>query len=96
MGKYVLSPQARKSLKNIKYFSFKEFGEVQTKLYLEQLRQGMQSAADSPLNGLARDDIKTGYYSKPLNSHIIFYRITSVHLEVIDVLHQRMDYIRHL
>lgn len=74
----------------------KNFGEAQTKLYLEQLRQAMQSAADKPLNGLARSDIKPGYYSKSLNSHVIFYRKNNTYIDIIDVLHQRMDYIKHL
>jgi hypothetical protein len=54
------------TIKTIKYYSSREFGEVQTKRYLEPLKQGMQKAADNPLNDLARDDLKTGYYSQTL------------------------------
>ena len=96
MSKYVLSPQTQRSLKNIRGYSVEKFGEAQSKLYLKQLRQAMQSAADMPLNGIARSDIKIGYYSRSIGSHIIFYRINNNRIDIIDVLHQRMDYIKYL
>lgn len=90
MGKYILSPQAQLSLRNIKRYTSEKFGEAQTKPYLEQLRHALQSVADNPLNGLDRSDIKPGYYSKSLNSHVIFYRKNNNHIDIIDVLQHRL------
>ena len=96
MGRYALSPQAQQSLKNIRAYSKKTFGEKQTRLYLQQLRDRMSTLADNPDSGKQRDDIKSGYHSYYEGSHAIYYRIRDTYIEVIDVLHQRMDPARHL
>ena len=96
MGRYTLSSQAQQSLMNIKHYSTEKFGEAQSKIYLKQLKEGMQSAANKPLNGLKRHDIKVGYFSKPVGAHILFYKIYNTHIGIIDILHKRMDHIKHL
>jgi len=96
MSKYILSPAAQKSLKQIRSYSLNNFGKHQTTLYLKKLRDRMQYLADQPARGTARDDIKAGYYSHFEGSHTIYYRIRDTHIDIIDVLHQSMDPTRHL
>lgn len=96
MSKYVLSPQARASLKEIRTYSLKHFGKRRTAIYLKALRDRMRDLAAAPSKGTARDDIKRGYYSAFVGSHTIYYRIADTHIGIIDVLHQRMEPTRHL
>lgn len=96
MGKYVLSPQAQQSLKGIRAYTLENFGDKQTRRYLQQLRNRMNALADQPHLGKQRDDIKAGYHSYHEGSHMIYYRIRDTHIDIIDVLHQRMDPARHL
>ena len=96
MPKYILSPQAQSSLKSIRTYSLKQFGKQQTALYLKQLRDQMKELAASPSKGTARDEIKAGYYSAFVGSHTIYYRISDTHIDILDVLHQRMEPLRHL
>ena len=96
MATYVLSPQAQKSLKEIYRYSITTFGPDQARRYLAQLRDRMQWLAEQPHFGKQRDDIKQGYYSYFEGSHTIYYRLKPPHIEVIDVLHQRMDPVRWL
>lgn len=46
--------------------------------------------------GLRQDKLKAGLLSAPAGQHIIFYRKTSTGIRIIRVLHQGMDFRRHL
>ena len=96
MSKYILSPNAQKSLLNIKAYSSKQFGERQTKIYLQSIQSKFGDLADNPEIGRIRDEIKTGYLSVLIGSHVIFYRISESHIDIIDVLHQSMEPLLHL
>jgi toxin ParE1/3/4 len=91
MAKYFLSPSAQKSLKSIKAYSLQNFGEKQTALYLRQLQNALKETAKNPYSGKHREDIKKNYYSCFIGSHTIYYRIFDTHIEIIDILHQRME-----
>lgn len=96
MSKYLLSPNAVKSLEDIKTYSTNYFGEQQTDLYLNKLRDSFRLLASHPHTGHKRDDIKKGYYSYFSGSHMIYYKIYKDHIEIIDILHKRMDPILNL
>jgi len=40
--------------------------------------------------------VRDGYFRYAVNSHVVFYRETDYTLDVIRILHQRMDIERHL
>jgi toxin ParE1/3/4 len=42
--------------------------------------------------GVARDDLRLGYRSIGVNSHRLFYRLDGDDIELIRVLHMRMDF----
>ncbi|MDT0498131.1 type II toxin-antitoxin system RelE/ParE family toxin [Algiphilus sp. W345] len=96
MAKYLLSPQAEKSLIQISDYTLKKFGERQRRKYLGMLRKEMRAAAANPERGRERNEIKPGYYSVPAEKHHIYYRIGDAHIEIIDVLHQSMEPSLHL
>lgn len=96
MSKYILSPEAQTSLKKIRSFSLKKFGQQQTKIYLQNIQRRMQELAEQPLRGRIREDLKVGYYSDFVGSHTIYYRIQSTHIDIFDVLHQSMEPSKHL
>lgn len=97
MPKYILSPEAKKSLRQIGNYTLKNYGTEQKKKYLKMLRDSMQKAANAPeANGTARDEIKAGYYSIFAGKHTIYYRIKPTHIDIIDVLHQRMEPTKHI
>jgi toxin ParE1/3/4 len=72
------------------------WGQQQADFYLEQLEQAFYSLLDNPYLGKSRDDIKAGYHSLVIEKHIIFYRLTNEKLEVMRILHCRMDVALHL
>ena len=91
MAKYLLSPAAQNSLKEIKAYSLKNFGTRQTTIYLKNLHACMQDLAENPSKGTERPEIKKGYYSKFIASHTIYYCMNSTQIGIIDILHQAME-----
>ena len=61
MTQYILSPNAQKSLRNIKVYSLEEFGEEQTIIYLKLIEKKLQMIVESPNIGRKREEIKKGY-----------------------------------
>ncbi|WP_320042638.1 type II toxin-antitoxin system RelE/ParE family toxin [uncultured Desulfobacter sp.] len=96
MIQYILSPNAQKSLRDIKAYSLEEFGKEQTILYLKLIEKKLQMIAESPDIGRKREEIKKGYLSFLAGSHVIFYRKAKNHVDIIDILHQSMEPYRHL
>jgi toxin ParE1/3/4 len=96
MAKYILSPEAQKSLSNIRAYSIKKFGTKRTKTYLLSIRKQMQALAENPSLGIIREDLKVGYHSSFVGSHTIYYRVKSTHIDIIDVLHQVMEPSKHI
>lgn len=88
--------KAQRNLKDIRAYSLKNFGKQQTTAYLKILQKHMKALAATPSKGVKRDEIKAGYYSSFIGSHTIYYRIAHAHIDIIDVLHQSMEPMRHL
>ena len=95
MAKFILSTNAQESLYDIKSYSKEHFGEQQTKIYIENIYKRMRKVAKNPKIGKKRDDILDGYYSIIAGSHIIYYTIKDTHIDIVDVLHQRMEPLRY-
>lgn len=96
MAKYILSTEAQCSLRDIKAYSDKTFGKKRTKTYLQSIRKRLQTLADSPLLGIVREDLKAGYHSDFVGSHTIYYRIQPTQIEIINILHQSMEPLKHI
>ncbi len=96
MVEYLLSLEAQQSLKEIKSFSIRNFGEQRAKIYLGDILTRFRELAANPLLGKVRNELKEGYYSSFVGSHTIYYRTNSSLIEIIDVLHQSMEPKRHL
>jgi toxin ParE1/3/4 len=72
MAKFLLSPQAQKSLVQISDYTLENYGQGQKKKYLKMLRDRMRTAARNPVQGKERSDIKAGYYSIRAERHHIY------------------------
>jgi toxin ParE1/3/4 len=91
-----LTDYAQIDLEQIADYSFSNWGEKQANFYLEQLEKAFYNLLDNPHLGESRDNIKTGYRSLAVEKHIIFYRLNDNQLEIMRILHYRMDVISHL
>ena len=92
MGTFALSQKAKADLKSIAAYTQRKWGKEKRKIYLRQFDDSFHMLADSPNLGVQCDFIKSGYREFPVTSHLIFYRtISSAQIEIVRVLHKRMD-----
>ncbi len=66
-------------------------------MYAKQFDDAFHMLAESPEAGATCDFIKVGYRKFPNGSHIIFYRQhPDTEVEIVRILHKRMDLARQL
>jgi len=87
-----ISNKAQNDLIEIWEYTVEKWSINQANKYYGILVDAINAIANEPNNGKDYEDIRKGYYGFHIKSHIIFYRITiDGTLEVIRILHQRMD-----
>ena len=92
---YRLSPRAAADLEDIWLYSFQNWSAEQADRYILSVIEALASLAAGRKAGRPVD-IRQGYLKYAVGSHLIFYRLSGEFLDVIRVLHQRMDVERHL
>lgn len=92
MAEYVLTKKAVEDLTNIWNFTFDKWSESQADKYYTFLLTTCQDIADHPDLGKDYSEILVKLKGLKSNRHIIFYRQTSgSSIEIIRILHERMD-----
>jgi toxin ParE1/3/4 len=56
----------------------------------------MGQLAQNPKLGKPRETIRVGYRSIQINRHVAYYRMKDRRIEIVRVLHERMDPWHHL
>jgi toxin ParE1/3/4 len=95
MSRYVLSPRARADLDDIWNYTAQRWGTDQAEEYLRLLQSAIDTVADEPRKGRASDEVRQGYRKYAAGSHMLFYRVIDTGIDVIRILHSRMDFERH-
>jgi toxin ParE1/3/4 len=97
VSRYLLSPAVQADLDQIWDYTRDRWGVEQAEEYLGELQRAIERAAANPRIGRACDEIRPGYLKLAAGSHTLFYRVTAEGvIDVVRVLHQRMDVDRHL
>jgi toxin ParE1/3/4 len=91
MGRFYLSQLAKSDLRAIGRYTQVTWGREQRNRYLTQLDACFDRLAQQPELGRACDDICAGYRKYPIGRHLVFYRAISDGIEIVRVLHERMD-----
>ena len=96
MPVFRLSAKSLEDLKSIGRLTLKSCGREQRNIYLSKLDESFHILAEQPQLGNARDDIRKGYRVYHVGRHLIFYRQKPAEIEIIRILHDRMDVETHL
>jgi toxin ParE1/3/4 len=96
MTAYRLSPRAQDDLDEIWDYSEAQWGTDQAETYARQLQRAFETLAIHPTRGRSCDRIRKGYFRLSAGSHVIFYRMAGDAVDIVRILHQRMDFERHL
>lgn len=89
--KVVFREQALIDLEAIWYYTFQTWSLTQADRYHSLVIKEIEFLATNPESGKNQHHIKEGYRSSKIKSHVVFYRIIGNELEVIRILHERMD-----
>jgi len=96
VSRYRLTPAAQRDLSTIWDFTQERWDARQAETYLNEIRATIERIADDPGRGRACDEIREGYRRYGIGSHLLFYVESPDGVDVIRILHQRMDPTRHL
>lgn len=96
MTSHILFPRARSDLDEIWDYTFEHWGADQANAYVRMLTAHMVEVAIRPERGHPCADIRPGYLRVAAGSHVIFYRLRHDKVEIVRVLHKRMDFVQHL
>lgn len=96
MSRYALTPRAQSDLEGIWNYTVGRWGDDQAEKYLRLRAEAMAYVAVDPKRGRACDDIRTGYWKYAAGAHVLFYRKAPKGVDIVRILHQRMDFQRHL
>lgn len=78
-------------------YTLKEWGEKQQRRYLSQLDSAFHDLASKPEIGRSCFEIRKGYYKYGVGKHLIFFRHAGKdQIEIVRILHGRMDIEHHL
>jgi toxin ParE1/3/4 len=96
MAHFSLRPRAIADLEDIWDYSTETWGTVQAERYLRLINDSFRKIADNPGIGRPCDAIREGYRKRSVGRHVIFYRTAEGGVDVVRILHERMDMDRHL
>jgi toxin ParE1/3/4 len=94
---FVLSPAAKADIEDIWDYTVNRWGLDQAAHYLRLINTACEELAQGKRLSRSADDVRPGYHRAAAESHIIFFRrMDTGVLDIIRILHQRMDIARHL
>ena len=96
MAEFSLRPKAISDLEKIWEYTVETWGEEQAERYVRLINESFRQIADNPSLGRSCDTIREGYRKRGIGRHVIFYRTNDGDIEVVRILHDRMDVNRHL
>lgn len=89
---YKISVKASEDIENIWLYTFENWSLEQADRYVNLLIDEIEYLANNPNSGKDFKHIRKSYRCSKVKSHLIFYRLSEKkYIEVIRVLHERMD-----
>lgn len=94
--KFRLSRLAQADLRDIGEHTLERWGLARRRAYLRAIDARFAALARRPRLGRAREEVGPNLRSANIGSHVIFYRAADEGIEVLRILHGRMDAERHV
>lgn len=92
MAKYYLTNRAVADLAEIWDYTYEEWSERPANKYYQNLLESCQEVANNPNFGKKYDIVSKDLLGFKSNHHIIFFRVISPkEIEILRILHERMD-----
>ena len=91
----VKSKPALSDAEDIWVYTYENWGETQANRYLNDLQQTIIKLAQNPEQGRLLPVLQGQHYRYFFQSHMIIYRFNTKELQIVRILHKRMDIARH-
>lgn len=92
---YRLSPLAEADLENIWNYTFETWSWEQAERYHGELISTLEGLAAGRKLGRPVN-IRQGYFKYSVGAHCVFYRFSGNAIDIIRILHQKMDVSQHI
>ena len=96
MAEYRLTPAAERDLEHIWLHTRQQWSTDQADRYAEILANAFAELVGSPKTAPSCDHIRRGYRRRNVERHMIYFRVTDYGINIVRVLHDRMDAPRHI
>ncbi|SFD10355.1 type II toxin-antitoxin system RelE/ParE family toxin [Algibacter pectinivorans] len=91
-NKYRISKQAIDDLNDIWIYTFNKWSKAQADRYYQLIIEEIEFIADNYQIGKSAEQTRKNYRLTKIKSHVIFYRkVENDIVEIVRILHQRMD-----
>lgn len=94
MQYHVTSP-AEEDLVEIWRYTLRKWGEEQADLYIDTLLLRFIWLTENPSLWKPRPELFPDVYSYAHKSHVVFFRASDDIMEILRILHEKMDFPRH-
>jgi toxin ParE1/3/4 len=88
--------RAETDLIEVWLYTYEQWGEAQADRYLAELEAAIHSLRRHPELGRSSAHIREGYRALSAKRHVVYYTATPSVIQVVRVLHERMDPGRHI
>lgn len=92
----VFSPDAQADIDRIWEATLDKWGVDQAENYMRVLQSATLTMGENPEVGRDCSEIRERYRKYPVGSHVMFYKIGIDKIDIVRILHQHMDFDRHL
>lgn len=97
MSRYVLTNAAAQDLDSIWDYSAETWSVDQADKYVREIRAACDALAKGEKQGRPAEEVRAGYQKLAVGSHFLFFRERGdAIIEIVRILHQRMDIPSHL
>ena len=96
MPSFKLSPAARADLEHIWHYTEKHWSKAQAERYARGIQAACIALSNDTKSGQLADNVRPGYRKAAVGSHVMFFRMREDTVEIIRILHQRMDIELHM
>ena len=90
------SARARRDLADIWSYSVETWGVTQASGYLDAFQTTLKLIDAEAVAVRDASDIRPGLLRYPVGSHVLFFRLLPSRIRVVRILHNHMDFKRHL
>ncbi|GAB2842682.1 type II toxin-antitoxin system RelE/ParE family toxin [Ferruginibacter profundus] len=88
---FVISKKAVADLEEIWLYTVEKWSVEQADRYYNLIFDEINYICKNPNAGKSKEHIRKGYLASKVKSHLIFYRVVNDTIEIIRILHERMD-----